>query len=76
MATGRHLAQHCAARYPPPARLALWAMAELAIIGSDVQEVGGWVVEGLGRWVGGWRGWEGDLGGKAGRVPWVARLGG
>eukprot|EP00884_Botryococcus_braunii_P012365 jgi/Botrbrau1/21129/Bobra.0061s0023.1 len=37
--TGRHLAQHCRAEYAPIARNALWVMTEIAIIGSDVQEV-------------------------------------
>jgi natural resistance-associated macrophage protein len=41
VATGRHLAQHCRAHYPTPVRITLWLMAELAIIGSDVQEVVG-----------------------------------
>lgn len=39
VATGRHLAQHCRDRYPGPVRIVLWLMAELAIIGSDIQEV-------------------------------------
>ncbi|KAG2445110.1 hypothetical protein HYH02_008977 [Chlamydomonas schloesseri] len=37
--TGRHLAQHCRRQYPRLPRLVLWVMAEIAIIGSDVQEV-------------------------------------
>lgn len=37
--TGRHLAAHCRARYSPPVRIVLWLMAELAIVGSDIQEV-------------------------------------
>ncbi|GFR45519.1 hypothetical protein Agub_g6911, partial [Astrephomene gubernaculifera] len=37
--TGQHLAQHCRQQYPPVPRIALWLMAEVAIIGSDVQEV-------------------------------------
>ncbi|KXZ51426.1 hypothetical protein GPECTOR_12g388 [Gonium pectorale] len=37
--TGRHLAQHCRQQYPTVPRIALWLMAEVAIIGSDVQEV-------------------------------------
>lgn len=37
--TGRHLAQHCREKYPLPVRITLWLMAELAIIGSDIQEV-------------------------------------
>lgn len=37
--TGRHLAQLCREQYPRAVALALWAMTELAIVGSDVQEV-------------------------------------
>ncbi|GLC38536.1 hypothetical protein PLESTB_001736900 [Pleodorina starrii] len=37
--TGKHLAQHCRQQYPPVPRIALWLMAEVAIIGSDIQEV-------------------------------------
>lgn len=37
--TGKHLAQVCRARYPKPAYLALWIMTEIAIVGSDIQEV-------------------------------------
>ncbi|PNH07559.1 Metal transporter nramp1 [Tetrabaena socialis] len=44
--TGQHLAQHCRQQYPPIPRLALWLMAEVAIIGSDVQEVIGVCVGG------------------------------
>lgn len=39
VASRHHLAQHCRAHYPTIPRIALWCMAELAIIGSDVQEV-------------------------------------
>jgi len=39
VSTSRHLAQHCRDMYPGPMRYVLWLMAELAIIGSDVQEV-------------------------------------
>ncbi|KAK9835822.1 hypothetical protein WJX74_008692 [Apatococcus lobatus] len=39
VATSMHLAQHCRAHYPPVPRIALWLMAEIAIIGSDIQEV-------------------------------------
>ncbi|KDD73745.1 natural resistance-associated macrophage protein, partial [Helicosporidium sp. ATCC 50920] len=39
VATGRGLASHCARRYSPPVRRFLWVMAELAVVGSDVQEV-------------------------------------
>uniref|UniRef100_K3W5H5 Uncharacterized protein n=1 Tax=Globisporangium ultimum (strain ATCC 200006 / CBS 805.95 / DAOM BR144) TaxID=431595 RepID=K3W5H5_GLOUD len=37
--TGKHLAQLCRSEYPRPVSLALWIMTELAIIGSDIQEV-------------------------------------
>ncbi|KAJ0404097.1 hypothetical protein P43SY_000881 [Pythium insidiosum] len=37
--TGRHLAQLCRSEYPRAVSLALWVMTELAIIGSDIQEV-------------------------------------
>lgn len=39
VATGRHLAELCRDEYPKWARLVLWVMAELALIGSDIQEV-------------------------------------
>lgn len=39
VATGRHLAEHCREEYPNWARLLLWIMAELALIGADIQEV-------------------------------------
>ncbi|KAL2522530.1 Metal transporter Nramp3 [Forsythia ovata] len=39
VATGRHLAELCREEYPNWARLLLWVMAELALIGSDIQEV-------------------------------------
>ncbi len=39
LATGRDLAQLCRARYPRPVALALWAMAEVAIIACDIAEV-------------------------------------
>lgn len=39
VATGRHLAELCRAEYPNWARYLLWVMAELALIGSDIQEV-------------------------------------
>lgn len=39
VATGRHLAELCRDEYPNWARLLLWAMAELALIGADIQEV-------------------------------------
>ncbi|XP_050206337.1 metal transporter Nramp3.2 [Mercurialis annua] len=39
VATGRHLAELCREEYPSWARLVLWVMAELALIGADIQEV-------------------------------------
>lgn len=39
VATGRHLAELCREEYPNWARYALWFMAELALIGADIQEV-------------------------------------
>lgn len=39
VATGKHLAELCREEYPPWARIVLWVMAELALIGSDIQEV-------------------------------------
>lgn len=38
-ATGKHLAEHCHDNYAHPARCMLWAFTELAIVGSDIQEV-------------------------------------
>eukprot|EP00931_Biecheleriopsis_adriatica_P048583 TRINITY_DN28082_c0_g1_i1.p1 TRINITY_DN28082_c0_g1~~TRINITY_DN28082_c0_g1_i1.p1 ORF type:complete len:524 (-),score=90.01 TRINITY_DN28082_c0_g1_i1:92-1663(-) len=38
-ATKRHLAEHCRDAYKPPLRHVLWAFTELAIVGSDIQEV-------------------------------------
>jgi len=37
--TGRHLAEMCYQQYPKVPRLILWIMSEIAIIGSDMQEV-------------------------------------
>ncbi|EGC29415.1 natural resistance-associated macrophage protein [Dictyostelium purpureum] len=37
--TGKHLAEHCRDHYPVVPRIGLWLMTELAIIGSDIQEV-------------------------------------
>ena len=37
--TGRHLAELCREEYPSWARLVLWFMAEVALIGADIQEV-------------------------------------
>lgn len=39
VASGRHLAELCRDEYPRWARLVLWVMAELALIGADIQEV-------------------------------------
>ncbi|ERM96711.1 hypothetical protein AMTRI_Chr12g269930 [Amborella trichopoda] len=39
VATGKHLAELCREEYPTWARLTLWFMAELALIGADIQEV-------------------------------------
>ncbi|KAF3438830.1 hypothetical protein FNV43_RR17105 [Rhamnella rubrinervis] len=39
VATGRHLAELCRDEYPKWARMVLWVMAELALIGADIQEV-------------------------------------
>ena len=37
--TGLHLAEICYIQYPKVPRLILWIMCEIAIIGSDMQEV-------------------------------------
>ncbi|PNI33219.1 SLC11A2 isoform 21, partial [Pan troglodytes] len=37
--TGLHLAEVCHRQYPKVPRVILWLMVELAIIGSDMQEV-------------------------------------
>lgn len=39
--TGRDLATHCRDHFSKPVSIALWVMTELAIIGSDIQEVVG-----------------------------------
>lgn len=39
VATGRHLAELCREEYPRWAGVLLWVMAELALIGADIQEV-------------------------------------
>ncbi|KAK9219328.1 hypothetical protein WN943_007971 [Citrus x changshan-huyou] len=39
VATGRHLAELCREEYPNWARFVLWFMAEVALIGADIQEV-------------------------------------
>ncbi len=42
--TGKHLAEICHRRYSTIPRLLLWFMSEIAIIGSDMQEVIGTAV--------------------------------
>ena len=42
--TGKHLAEICYLRYPKVPRILLWIMSEIAIIGSDMQEVIGTAV--------------------------------
>jgi len=42
--TGKHLAELCYKRYPALPRILLWIMTEIAIIGSDMQEVIGTAV--------------------------------
>ncbi|CAB3996397.1 natural resistance-associated macrophage 2-like isoform X1, partial [Paramuricea clavata] len=42
--TGKHLAELCYEKYPPIPRIILWIMVEIAIIGSDMQEVIGTAV--------------------------------
>ncbi|KAJ7375500.1 hypothetical protein OS493_002274 [Desmophyllum pertusum] len=37
--TGKHLAEMCNEKYPKIPRIILWIMVEIAIIGSDMQEV-------------------------------------
>lgn len=39
VATGRHLAELCREEYPTWARIVLWLMTEIALIGADIQEV-------------------------------------
>ncbi|MFQ6634343.1 hypothetical protein Gotur_010115 [Gossypium turneri] len=39
VATGRHLAELCREEYPTWVSMVLWVMAELALIGADIQEV-------------------------------------
>ncbi|KAK1433118.1 hypothetical protein QVD17_10024 [Tagetes erecta] len=39
VATGRHLAELCREEYPNWAGKVLWVMAEIALIGADIQEV-------------------------------------
>lgn len=55
--TGTHLADVCRMHYDRPAALLLWAMMEIAIIGSDIQEVLGsaiglQILFGIPLWVG------------------------
>lgn len=55
--TGMHLADVCRTHYDRPAALLLWAMMEIAIIGSDIQEVLGsaiglQILFGIPLWVG------------------------
>ncbi|KAL7195413.1 hypothetical protein ACSBR1_035605 [Camellia fascicularis] len=39
VATGKHLAELCREEYPKWARWLLWVMAEVALIGADIQQV-------------------------------------
>ena len=39
MLSGKHLAEVCRDEYPQKPRILLWIMVEIAIIGSDMQEV-------------------------------------
>lgn len=39
VATGKHLAEICREVYPKGVSFALWVMAEVALIGADIQEV-------------------------------------
>nr|XP_043636442.1 metal transporter Nramp2-like [Erigeron canadensis] len=39
VATGKHLSELCREEYPKWAGLVLWVMAEIALIGADIQEV-------------------------------------
>lgn len=41
VATKKHLAQHCKAVYPWLPNTILWIMIEIALVGSDIQEVVG-----------------------------------
>lgn len=57
MVTGTHLADVCRTYYSRPAALLLWVMMEIAIIGSDIQEVVGsaiglQILFGIPLWVG------------------------
>ncbi|KAB1998535.1 hypothetical protein ES319_D12G095400v1 [Gossypium barbadense] len=44
VATGKHLAELCSEEYPTWDRMVLWVMAELALVGADIQEVIGSVI--------------------------------
>ncbi|MBA0655676.1 hypothetical protein Goklo_008134, partial [Gossypium klotzschianum] len=44
VATGKHLAELCSEENPTWDRMVLWVMAELALIGADIQEVIGSVI--------------------------------
>lgn len=37
--TGKHMAELCREEYPRPVSFAVWLMCEIAIVGSDIQEV-------------------------------------
>eukprot|EP00245_Coleochaete_scutata_P003495 TRINITY_DN1511_c0_g2_i2.p1 TRINITY_DN1511_c0_g2~~TRINITY_DN1511_c0_g2_i2.p1 ORF type:complete len:568 (-),score=102.99 TRINITY_DN1511_c0_g2_i2:532-2235(-) len=55
--TGKHLAEHCRAEYPKHVNHALWVVAELAIVASDIPEVIGtafalWMLFGIEVWIG------------------------
>ncbi|GAB2293821.1 Natural resistance-associated macrophage protein 2 [Dionaea muscipula] len=39
VATGKNLAELCREEYPPWSRVILWVMAEVALVGADIQEV-------------------------------------
>lgn len=41
VAAGKDLATVCREEYPRPVRIAVWIMTEIAIVGSDIQEVVG-----------------------------------
>ncbi len=37
LVSGKDLAQHLGERYPKPARIGMWIIIEIAIIGADIQ---------------------------------------
>jgi natural resistance-associated macrophage protein 2 len=41
VATGKNLAEHCKEVYPKVPTTILWLMTEIALLGSDIQEVAG-----------------------------------